>query len=370
MNSLPTDTLQHDVFRPRTDREVADFLSQTTGLVAVRGGHTKPALIAGPSYRWLLHTDRLTGITDYQPSEFMISAQAGTKLETINAELQAAGQYLPFDPPWIDDGATLGGAVASGLSGPTRLLYGGLRDFVLGIRFVDGLGKIVTGGAKVVKNAAGFDLPKMMVGSCGRLGVLLEVTLKVFPRPKTYRTVRFIGISLEKACQLQTDIMKMGIGVAAIDLLPGADLWVRLAGPEEATRHTSERLLNGYSNAELVPQSPEELQLWDNARDARWLPADHALVKVPLSPSTIVVLEKALARYALLHRYSGAGNVAWISWPIASPLAALDQLLFGLNLSGLVVRGTECYRRLGVDHAVRLSQRIQHAIDPLRRFAG
>ena len=99
------------------------------------------------------------------------------------------GQYLPFDPPLAAAGATLGGTVAAGLSGPGRYRYGGVRDFVLGVRFVDGMGNLVRGGGKVVKNAAGFDFPKLMVGSLGRLGVLAELSFKVFPQPPAFATL-------------------------------------------------------------------------------------------------------------------------------------------------------------------------------------
>src|SRR5439155_368623 len=133
---------------------------------------------------------RLSGIVEYEPSEFTFTALAGTPLKAIIAALAERGQYLPFDPPLADAGATLGGTIAAGLSGPGRVRFGGLRDFILGVRFVDGEGRILRMGGKVVKNAAGFDLPKFFVGSAGRFGVLAEITFKVFPRPAATRTLR------------------------------------------------------------------------------------------------------------------------------------------------------------------------------------
>ena len=100
------------------------------------------------------------------------------------------GQYLPFDPLLAEAGATLGGTVAAGANGPGRYRYGGLRDFILGVRYVDGEGQIVYAGGKVVKNAAGFDIPKFMVGSLGQFGALVEMTFKVFPKPEAYATLR------------------------------------------------------------------------------------------------------------------------------------------------------------------------------------
>src|SRR5207253_308179 len=135
-------------------------------------------------------TAGLRGITEYDPSEFTFTAGAGTPVREIVAALAERGQYLPFDPMLADAGATLGGTVAAGLSGPGRFRFGGLRDFILGVQFVDGEGRVLRMGGKVVKNAAGFDLPKFFVGSVGRFGILTELTFKVFPRPVATRTLR------------------------------------------------------------------------------------------------------------------------------------------------------------------------------------
>ncbi|NJN81466.1 MAG: FAD-binding protein, partial [Caldilineaceae bacterium] len=147
------------------------------------GGGSKPAL-STPRDRAALEMRSLTGILEYDPGEYTITALAGTGLSEVQATLAANGQYLPFDPPLADRGATLGGTVAAGLSGPGRVRYGGVRDFLIGVRFVDGRGRLVRGGGKVVKNAAGFDLPKLFVGSLGTLGLLVETTFKVFPQPR------------------------------------------------------------------------------------------------------------------------------------------------------------------------------------------
>ena len=128
--------------------------------VLARGGGTKPAL-SSVADAAVLDLSALRGITEYQPSEFTFSARAGTPLAEIASALAEHGQALPFDPPLVDAGATVGGAIAAGLSGSGRYRYGGIRDFLLGVRFVDGQGRLVRGGGKVVKNAAGFDLPKL-----------------------------------------------------------------------------------------------------------------------------------------------------------------------------------------------------------------
>src|SRR5207249_11250784 len=148
----------------------------------------------------------LRGISEYDPSECTFAALAGTPVREIAAALAERGQYLPFDPVLSEAGATLGGTVAAGLSGPGRFRFGGLRDFILGVRFVDGAGRLLRMGGKVVKNAAGFDLPKFFVGSLGRFGVLAEMTFKVFPRPASALTLRLAANGSEATARMLTDI--------------------------------------------------------------------------------------------------------------------------------------------------------------------
>ncbi|HEY6887587.1 MAG TPA: FAD-binding protein, partial [Solirubrobacter sp.] len=164
-----------------------------TDLALPVAGATKPALTGG------LDVAGLRGIVEYDPAELTFTALAGTPLREIVTALAEHGQYLPFDPPWVDAGATLGGTVAAGLSGSCSHRHGGIRDFVLGVRFLDGTGRLVGGGGKVVKNAAGFDLPKLFVGSVGRLGVLVQLSLKVFPAPAAWATLRAQADGLDDA---------------------------------------------------------------------------------------------------------------------------------------------------------------------------
>src|SRR3954452_8884954 len=176
-----------ETLAPESFAELVDAVRSTPHLLAVGAG-TKPRLSSVDAVK--LSTARLRGISEYDPSEFTFTAAAGTPIREIAAALAERGQYLPFDPMLVDAGATLGGTVAAGMSGPGRFRFGGLRDFILGVRFVDGNGRLLRMGGKVVKNAAGFDLPKFFVGSLGRFGGLAEITFKVFPRPSSSLTCR------------------------------------------------------------------------------------------------------------------------------------------------------------------------------------
>ncbi len=166
---------------------IQKMLEQNVRLLP-RGGGTKSALSTPARDEKTLDMTGFSGMIEYIPEEFTFTAFAGTPLSDVVQILYENGQYLPFDPPLVERGATLGGTVASGLSGSGRYRFGGVRDFILGVRFIDGRGELISAGGKVVKNVAGYDFPKLMVGSLGGLGLLVELSFKVFPRPQAYAT--------------------------------------------------------------------------------------------------------------------------------------------------------------------------------------
>jgi len=131
------------------------------------------------------------GIASYEPKELVLTARAGTTLAEIETLLSDNGQMLPFEPPHFGTAATLGGCIATGLSGPRRAYQGAARDFVLGVRMLDGRGDLLTFGGQVMKNVAGYDVSRLQVGAMGTLGLLLEVSLKVLPEPAAEVTLRF-----------------------------------------------------------------------------------------------------------------------------------------------------------------------------------
>jgi len=129
------------------------------------------------------------GIVEYDPRELVLTARCGTSLREIEATLSEAGQMLAFEPPHFGSDATLGGTIACGLSGPRRPYSGSVRDFVLGCKILNGRGEILTFGGQVMKNVAGYDVSRLMVGAYGTLGIILEISLKVLPRPPASLTV-------------------------------------------------------------------------------------------------------------------------------------------------------------------------------------
>ena len=158
--------------------------------VDIRGGGTK-AFYGGPPKGEPLHVTGLSGISSYEPTELVVTVRAGTLLSELEAALEEQGQCLPFEPPRFSPGGTIGGMVASGLSGPARASVGTVRDHVLGVTLLNGRGEVLTFGGQVAKNVAGYDVSRLMAGSLGILGVICEVSLKVLPIHRASATLRF-----------------------------------------------------------------------------------------------------------------------------------------------------------------------------------
>jgi len=153
----------------------------------IRGGGTKD-FYGGALDGDVVDVASLAGIVAYAPGELVITARAGTPLDEIEAALAEHDQMLAFEPPRHGGRTTLGGIVATGFSGPRRAQAGAVRDFVLGVRIVDGTGEALKFGGQVIKNVAGFDVSRLMTGALGTLGVLTEISLKTLPRPRRETT--------------------------------------------------------------------------------------------------------------------------------------------------------------------------------------
>jgi glycolate oxidase FAD binding subunit len=219
-------------------QDLVDQLSRTIKEAAaqkrplcIRGGGTKDF------YGGVLHGHKLDitgyrGIVAYEPTELVITARAGTPLAEVEAALEAKGQMLAFEPPHFGSGATIGGCVAAGLSGPRRPYAGALRDFLLGVRMLDGRSSDLRFGGQVMKNVAGYDVSRLMAGSMGTLGLLLEVSFKVLPRPGVAKTLK-LNCSQAEAIAMMNLWAGKPLPVTATAWGDG-DLGVRLAGAPAA----------------------------------------------------------------------------------------------------------------------------------------
>lgn len=357
MNTLPA---------PASVKELAEVVRSSPRLLALGAG-TKPRLSAVNVPK--VSTLGLSGILEYEPSEFTFTALAGTPVKELATALAARGQYLPFDPLLVDAGATLGGTAAAGVNGPGRLRFGGLRDFILGVKFVDGLGRTLRMGGKVVKNAAGFDLPKFMVGSLGRFGVLAELTFKVFPAPASTLTLKLHAANIQFAAGILAEAARGRWEAQALDIPPGgSDVCVRLAGPAEALKELARDMLGRWPGEEL--SAIEAQGLWFELREFHWAYANGPLVKIVLNPGTLADFHRELCRIeaARIHISSG-GNQAFVSVPDAGQAAGLGELLRKLSLPAVTLRG-QAPLWCGRLARPNIVEAVKQALDPENRFPG
>lgn len=193
--------MRHDHDASAAMLEQVNYALNERIALRIQGGNTKVGIgrkVKGE----VLDTRSHRGIVSYDPTELVITARAGTPLMEIAAALDASGQMLPFEPPHLGVGATLGGMVAAGLSGPRRPWAGSVRDYVLGTRVITGHGKHLRFGGEVMKNVAGYDLSRLLAGSFGCLGVLTEVSLKVLPKPRKCLSLRLEMTEQQALAQL------------------------------------------------------------------------------------------------------------------------------------------------------------------------
>jgi len=178
------------------------------------------------------------GVVDYQPSELVVTVRAGTPLAELEALLADEGQMLAFEPPHYGPGATVGGCVAAGLAGPRRVAAGGVRDFVLGTKLLDANGRLLSFGGEVMKNVAGYDVSRLLAGSLGIFGAIMEVSLKVAPRPLAELTL-CTRVSEAQALDSFGQWRSRPLPISATAWVPEAGsrlgcLWVRVSGAEPA----------------------------------------------------------------------------------------------------------------------------------------
>lgn len=180
------------------------------------------------------------GIIDYSPTELVITVRAGTPLMEVENRLARARQMLPFEPPHLGDGATIGGVIACGLSGPRRPYAGAARDVVLGARVINGLGEVLSFGGQVMKNVAGYDVSRLMVGAQGTLGVLLDISIKVLPVPEWEQTL-CLQLTEVETIEFMNRLASKPVPLSAACYVPEAEadegrLWLRLSGVDTAVK--------------------------------------------------------------------------------------------------------------------------------------
>ena len=203
---------------------------QSSTPLAICGGNSKTfygrEIIGQP-----ISVAQHSGVIDYHPTELVIAARAGTPLREIMELLGKNNQMLGFEPPLFSDSATLGGAIASGLSGPSRPFSGPVNHFVLGVKVLSGRGEVLRFGGQVIKNVAGFDVSRLLAGSLGCLGVLLEISLKAVPKPATELTLVLRHADADAAIVFMNELASKPLPLSAAAWLDG-ETRIRLSGSQ------------------------------------------------------------------------------------------------------------------------------------------
>jgi glycolate oxidase FAD binding subunit len=205
----------------------------------IRGSGSKD-WYGGPLKGDVLDLSANRGIINYEPGELVLTAKAGTLLAEIEELLEGHGQMLGFEPPHFGSTATLGGAMACGFSGPRRPYAGSARDMVLGMKIIDGCGQHLSFGGQVMKNVAGYDVSRLMVGALGTLGVIMETSLKVLPKPETELTLQF-DMDEVHAIETMNHWAGQPLPISASAWIAGT-LLIRLSGTETAIQAAHAKL--------------------------------------------------------------------------------------------------------------------------------
>jgi glycolate oxidase FAD binding subunit len=338
----------------------------------------------------VLDTRGYRGIVSHEPSELVVTVRCGTPLAELEAALAEKGQCLAFEPPHFGEGATVGGMLAAGLSGPARATAGAVRDYVLGARFINGLGEHLTFGGQVMKNVAGYDVSRLMAGSWGTLGLITEVSLKVLPVAPAEATLMCAGLPQKTALDLlhrwggQPLPLNASAWVRDTTAQPVADyLFVRLRGAVAAVQSATTRMTADAAalGAQVTVMDKAEAAADWRASGEQTLPffdapaPDACLWRLSL-PQTAPVLDlPGLDHPAEYIEWQGAQRWLWAPASAAVPLRELAQSvgghasLFRASATHAEVDKIACVNTPLDAVQERIQQQLQQQFDPKGVFA-
>ncbi|MBM3278981.1 MAG: glycolate oxidase subunit GlcE [Candidatus Handelsmanbacteria bacterium] len=350
--------------------QVRRALEQRTPLRIFAGG-TKDRLGRPATALTPLDLSGLEQLVSYEPRELILVVQPGMKLRAVEELLAGENQHLAFEPPHWGEAATIGGAVACNLSGPRRFRAGALRDFILGIEMIDGGGRRICGGGKVVKNVTGYDLPRTLCGSFGTLGPLTELCFKVWPRPAASQTLVVHGLSAAAAVAQMTGLAGRPWEITGL-AYACARLLIRVEGPEPAVAAQVGQLQGLLGGEQELLEDASSRTFWRELRELEPLQPEpgEVLWRFSQPPAEAARLQQALKPHGL-RRYAidWSGGLLWGVLPATAPAADLHQL--ALVHQGLAWRfaaspedpNEEAFSPLYPGLA-RLNQQLKNAFDP------
>ncbi|MBH54818.1 MAG: hypothetical protein CMI18_10780 [Opitutaceae bacterium] len=351
---------------PQSVEEIIDLIRSGSSLIP-RGGKTKPTLSAANTKVSTVDMRSMSGIVEYLPSEYTITVKAGTTLQELIKALAENRQYLPFDPTMAEQGATIGGTVASGISGPGAYRYGPIKDFIIGVRFIDGEGNHVQGGGKVVKNAAGFDFPKLFNGSLGRMGIMTDLSFKVFPEPPSYATLEAKMDSFEDAITVLPKLK--GFDLEGVEIDNHRILYLRLGYQKPTMASRKESLENLIGKPMKLTIGAREPETWSRFKAFDWSDPEGILIKTVIHTTSAVNVLKSLGNSNWKIHFSNGAKSIFLGGDASADPEEIDHILSQYSLPGLQLRG-ECIAHPLLGHHVSLPfiGRIQKALDPKKVF--
>ncbi len=318
------------------------------------GGNSKAFYAVAGNAQQTLALAEHRGIISYEPSELVLQVRAGTLLSDINALLAEHGQMLAFEPPQFAPSATIGGTLACGFSGPRRPFAGSARDFVLGCRLLNGRGELLQFGGQVMKNVAGFDASRLVVGALGQLGVLLDVSIRVQPCAQSELTLRYPCPDATSAIQRMQQWQAQPLPLSAL-AYDQQHIWLRLSGAPAAVTAAAATL--------GAAAEPADTAFWLKLREQQldFFQQQSALWRISVAPATPPL---ALAGECLLE-WGGAQR--WLC--SSAPAATIHAAAQAHGGHAVCFRGPDKTDWIRFEPAVlALQQRLRLAFDPQQLF--
>ena len=369
--------------------------ARTREPLLIQGNATKSGMLRPVQAARTLSAAGLSGINLYAPKELIISAWAGTPLPEIEAALTEAGQHLIAEPPDLSEllgstgkPQTLGGIVATNLSGPRRVAWGAMRDHVMGVRAVTGRAEIIRSGGRVLKNVTGLDLCKLLTGSHGTLGVITEITLKVLPAPEATGTLILPGLDAGAGVAALSAALGSPFGVSGAVWLPadavgrvpglagltGSATLIRIEDFAPSVTYRIGRLFDQFAvPGAVIFDTPASLAVWKFIRDAKPLHAHptHAVWRISVRPSAGPGVLAALKPAGVAGYLDWGGGLAWLAGPAdAATHQAVETAAEAAGGTWTLLRAPDALRgavRVVPDEAAplaRITRQVKAALDP------
>jgi glycolate oxidase FAD binding subunit len=361
----------------------------------IQGHGTKAGMLRPVQAARTLSTAGLSGINLYAPKELIISAWAGTPLPEVEAAVAAAGQHLIAEPPDLSallgptgKPQTLGGVVATNLSGPRRVAWGAMRDHVMGVRAVTGRAEIIRSGGRVLKNVTGLDLCKLLTGSHGTLGVITEITLKVLPAPEATGTLVLPGLDAAAGVVALSAALGSPFGVSGAAWLPadavarvpglaglaGSATLIRIEEFTPSVAYRIGRLKDQFALAGAVTLDTDVSRaVWKDVRDALPLATrpDDAVWRISVRPSAGPGVLGTLQAQGVTGFLDCGGGLVWLAGPADTVThAAVEAAARAAGGTWTLLRAPETLRgavRVVPDEAAplaRITREVKSAMDP------